>query len=101
MTTIPNLTTNLTADGEYAFPAQIPGRELLLSISGTFGSGTVKPGYSDPAGNFVAFKDDSGSDYSTTVARGWRVLLPYPGIPALKITGSTSPSLTLTLTPTA
>ena len=101
MTKLTNFITPVTADGEYEFPVQIPGRAQLMSISGTFGSGTVKPGYSDPDGNFVAYKDDSGTDYSTTVARGWRVLLPSPGIPAIKVTGSTSPSLTLTLTPTA
>ena len=86
------ITTPITANGEYSYPAESHGKPMLFSVAGVFDGATVTPGYSDSAGNFVPFTQD-GASITTTTASGWRVYFPAPGIPAIKVanaTGTTS-----------
>lgn len=94
------LSTPVTADGEFSFPALTPGTSFLFELSGDFGSGTATLGYVDAAGSFVAYKDGNGSDQTATAATGIVAMAPASGKPALSLTGSTGASITCVFTKT-
>lgn len=93
------LSTPILADGEYSFTTVFRGsREVQFEVTGTFGSGTVTLGYQDASGAFCAYKDAAGSPIAFSANGGYRCLVPVSGILCLKVAGSTTPSLTATIT---
>lgn len=84
----------LSADGEYSYePSKINhARAGILEVYGTFGGGTVTPGYADPDGAFVAFQEE-GSAISVSASCAWEVSVPASGTLAVKVAGSTAPAI--------
>lgn len=91
-----NFEDRVTADGTFSFPAGTPGRDQVVEVSGSFGGGTVVLGYVTGSGAFNAYEDTAGDDISTTAEQSWVVTLPPSGRIAITVTGSTTPSLTVT-----
>ena len=87
----------ITADGEYVFPALSKDtKEGTLEISGGFGSGTVQPGYSDPAGDFVPLRNQDGDALEITAAGSFIFdRIPYSRQLAIKLTGATAATITV------
>lgn len=97
--TIISLSNKITADGEYEFlDAFRAGREVVMEVSGTFGSGTATFGFKDAAGAFQSYKDDAGDARTTTGNGVLRVTVPASGVLAVKLAGATNPSLTVGIT---
>jgi hypothetical protein len=94
-----NYTTGITADGVYVFQKFQEGKKYVFRVSGTFGGGTVTPGFDDGAGNFLPFRDANGDAMTATSGDAWEVRLPDSGKPALTVTGSTTPALVIGITP--
>ena len=74
------------------------GTEILVTLSGTFGSGTATIGYIAADGTFTAFQDANGSDYAFTARGGIRATLPESdtagkGKVAIKLESSSSAAL--------
>ena len=96
--TIIALSNKITADGEYEFlDAVRPGREVVMEIHGTFGSGIATFGFRDGAGAFQSFKDDNGTARTVTANGALQVTVPASGVLAVKLSGATTPSLSVSV----
>lgn len=85
----------ISADGSYEINTR-PGREHLLTLKGSFGSGTVTmTAYDDATATYVAV--DNGS---WTTAAEPRFYAPSSSI-RLTLAGSTGASISVSLTPVA
>jgi hypothetical protein len=92
--TVKSFSNLITADGEFEFlEAFRPGREVVLEVSGTFGSGTATFGFKDAAGDFQSYKDGNGDAETITANGALRVTVPASGVLAVKLAGATTPSL--------
>ena len=87
------LTTTGTA---YVFPARACYRGIF-EVDGTFGGATVTPGYDDGSGNFVAFRDATGTTITCTSAAAWEVALPSSGALAVSLSGGTGLAIVVML----
>ena len=81
----------ITADGDYDVNLR-PGRDWAITVGGTWGSGTATVKYHDGT-NYIAYED-----FALTADGGKKVLVPSPGLVRVTVSGSTSPSLTVTTT---
>lgn len=96
--TIISLSNKIKADGEYEFLDSVrPGREVVMEIHGTFGSGTATFGFRDGAGAFQSYKDSSGTAQTCTANGALQVTVPASGVLAVKLAGATTPSLTVSV----
>jgi hypothetical protein len=83
----------IAADGVFVFPHFNRARTGVFEVAGTFGGGTVSPGYDDGAGNFVPFRDAAGETITATASVAWEVTLPNSGKLALTLAGATTPAI--------
>ena len=85
--------STITANGSYEINTR-PGREHLMTIKGTFGSGTVTmTAYDDASGTYVAV------DNGTWTANAEPRFYAPSGSIRLTLTGATAPSIGISVTP--
>ena len=92
MTSIANGGT-ITANGDYVFPVRASTARVPLEVDGTFGGGTVTPGYQGLSGAFVPHRDSAGAIITTTNPATWEVFVPLSGLLAIRVAGATTPAL--------
>lgn len=89
----------LTTNATHTLPGTYrPGTEVIIDLSGDFGSGTATIGFIAVDGTFTAFQDSSGSAYAFTARGGIRATLPESDTagtakPAVKLESSSSAAL--------
>ena len=77
----------------YSFPQAYGSYRGVFELDGTFGGCTVTPGYDDGSGNFVAFRDATGTAITCTSSIAWEVVLPTSGKLAVSLSGGSGISL--------
>jgi len=85
---------SITEDGVYLL-ARSSGNAVVLAASNNFGGGTLKPGYINKRGDFVAFKDADEVEISFTAS--FQIVQDCGiGCPvAVELTGSTNPDIVI------
>lgn len=79
----------ITADGDFDFQVR-PQSRYYVTVAGTWGSGTATLKWYDGT-NYVAYED-----FALTADGGKEVVTVAPGTLRMTVSGSTSPSLTVT-----
>ena len=76
-----------------------PGSLAIMDICGTFGGGTVTPGFKAADGSFSPFLQTDGSAIAITSRGGFQVRVPRSQILGVTVAGATSPSIIVDIIP--
>jgi hypothetical protein len=69
-------------------PLAKPGTDMVLEVSGAFGTATVKPYWVDLAAAKQILQDSAGADITTTVPMYWSFKMPISRALGFEVTGS-------------